>query len=74
MDSTREADFVSRLDAYCGRERTLIVATHRMSLLSLVDKVLVLDGGKLALAGTRDKVMEELQKMQARAKPVGALT
>lgn len=64
MDAAREADFLTRLDAFCGRERTLIVATHKSSMLALVDRVLVLDGGRLALAGERDEVVAQLQRMQ----------
>lgn len=64
MDAAREAEFLARLDTFCKRDRTLIVATHKASILALVDRVLVLDNGRLALAGQRDEVLAELQKMQ----------
>ncbi|MEK7811424.1 MAG: hypothetical protein AAB278_06370 [Pseudomonadota bacterium] len=44
--------------------RTLIIAKHRMSLLALVNRVIVLDNGKLIVDGPRDKVMAALNAGQ----------
>jgi ATP-binding cassette subfamily C protein EexD len=40
---------------------TVILVTHRQSVLSYVDKLLVLNEGQLALYGPRDKVMAHLR-------------
>lgn len=40
---------------------TVILVTHRQSVLSYVDKLLVLNDGQLALYGPRDKVMAHLR-------------
>ena len=37
---------------------TLIVVTHRPSILELVDRVVVLDGGKVATDGPRQQVIK----------------
>jgi ATP-binding cassette, subfamily C, bacterial LapB len=40
--------------------RTLVLVSHRGSLLSLVDRVLVLDQGRLVADGPRDAVLAAL--------------
>ncbi len=42
------------------RNATLILVTHRRNILSVVDKVLVLEDGRLRLFGPRDAVLERL--------------
>ncbi len=52
MDSATEADLIARLrDATQGK--TLIVVTHRSSVLELVDRVIVLDKGKVIADGPK---------------------
>ena len=46
---------------------TLFVITHRTSVLSAVDKLMVLRDGTLAMFGPRDLVLAELQKVQQAA-------
>jgi ATP-binding cassette subfamily C protein LapB len=46
--------------------RTLLLVTHRTSLLSLVDRLIVLDGGRLIADGPRDQVLDSLAKGQIR--------
>jgi ATP-binding cassette subfamily C protein LapB len=50
---------------------TLLVATHRSSLLQLVDRLLVFDAGRLVADGPRDKVLKELEKRQGRGSQRG---
>lgn len=42
--------------------RTLIVVTHRNSLLALVDRILVIDGGKVVADGATDAVVSALRQ------------
>nr|WP_281380736.1 type I secretion system permease/ATPase [Halomonas fontilapidosi] len=63
MDHASEEAFKANLKAY-GQGKTLIVVTHRTSLLSLVDRILVIDAGKVVADGPRDKVVEALRKGQ----------
>lgn len=39
---------------------TLIVVTHKPNILSLVDRIIVINGGKIVLDGPRDSVIEKL--------------
>ena len=59
MDNTTEGRFKQRLQSVIGG-KTLILVTHRGSMLTLVDRLLVMDGGRLVADGPKDQVMEAL--------------
>lgn len=59
MDARSEQLFKERLAAQL-EGRTLMLVSHRGSLLSLVDRVLVLDHGRLVADGPRDAVLAAL--------------
>jgi ATP-binding cassette subfamily C protein LapB len=40
---------------------TIIISTHRVSLLNMVDRLLLFDNGRLVADGPRDKVLAILQ-------------
>lgn len=42
--------------------RTLVVATHRMAVLKWVDRILVVDGGRIAVDGSKAEVLAQLSK------------
>lgn len=42
-------------------KRTLIVVTHRPQVLKLVDRIIVIDNGKIVIDGQRDEVLARLQ-------------
>jgi ATP-binding cassette subfamily C protein LapB len=46
---------------------TIIISTHRLSLLSMVDRLLLFDNGRLVADGPRDKVLAILQGKPATA-------
>jgi ATP-binding cassette subfamily C protein LapB len=60
MDEVTERQVIQNLSRWLG-SRTLIVATHRLPVLSLVEHVLVLEGGKPVLLDTRDKVLQSMR-------------
>ena len=61
MDMGVEAILKLRLTSAL-QGKTLILVTHRPTLLSLVSRVIVLDEGRIVADGPRDKVLGELQK------------
>lgn len=65
MDNSTEAAFRSRLEAILPG-KTLILVTHRTSLLSLVDRLVIVEGGKIVADGKKDEVIEALRKGQIR--------
>ncbi|HEX7637318.1 MAG TPA: type I secretion system permease/ATPase, partial [Burkholderiaceae bacterium] len=60
MDFSTEAAITQRLMNF-ARDKTVLLVTHRTSLLSMVDRVIVVDGGKVVADGPRDRIMEALQ-------------
>ncbi|MGL4634880.1 MAG: ATP-binding cassette domain-containing protein [Beijerinckiaceae bacterium] len=64
MDGRTELDVVKRLSATLAG-RTLILVTHKPALLDLVDRLIVLDQGKIVAHGPKADVMEQLRKRQA---------
>ncbi|MEM9421837.1 MAG: ATP-binding cassette domain-containing protein [Pseudomonadota bacterium] len=64
LDHTAEAHVISGLKDYL-RDKTLIVSTHRLRLLELVDRVITLDGGKVIADGPKQQVLAQLQSRTA---------
>jgi ATP-binding cassette subfamily C protein LapB len=59
MDSQSEDNF-ARLIREESKDRTLILITHRTSLLPLVDRLILIDRGRILMDGARDKVLETI--------------
>lgn len=59
MDQATEEQFKARL-APLLEHKTLILFTHRASLLSLVERVIVLDGGRVVADGPRELILQAL--------------
>ncbi|WP_246162405.1 ATP-binding cassette domain-containing protein [Roseovarius faecimaris] len=60
LDQTLENTLVSRLESWL-EGRTAIIATHRVPILSLTSRTLILQNGRMAVDGPRDKVLAHLQ-------------
>ena len=67
FDVRSESEFLERLKALRDERMTIIISTHRLSLLSMVDRLLLFDSGRLVADGPRDKVMAILQGKPAAA-------
>jgi ATP-binding cassette subfamily C protein LapB len=63
MDNFTEEQFKQRL-ADWSTSKTLILVTHRASLLSLVDRVIVMDAGRIIADGPKERVLEALRQGQ----------
>lgn len=57
MDAQTEAGLIQRLKEEL-KGRTFLLITHRPALLQLVDRVVILDKGKIAADGPRDAVLK----------------
>ncbi|GAA0504724.1 type I secretion system permease/ATPase [Tatumella terrea] len=58
LDEHTEKEFIERFTRWIGG-RTLIIATHRAAVLSLVDRVLVLKDGQLTLDTPKAKLLNK---------------
>ena len=61
LDTQTELYFIEHLKTALAPDQTLIVATHRHNMLSIVDRLLVIDGGRVLADGPRDEVLATLQ-------------
>ena len=59
MDFSTEAQITQRISAL-AQNRTVVLVTHRTSMLAMVSRVIVIDGGKIVADGPRDRIMEAL--------------
>ena len=60
MDTQTEAYFIERLRTALAPDQTLIVSTHRHNMLSICDRLIVIDAGRVIADGPRDAVMAKL--------------
>ncbi len=68
MDTLMEALFKSRL-ASVLKQKTLVVVSHRQSMLTLVDRLIVMEKGRVLVDGPRDKVLEFLKEQRQQHVP-----
>lgn len=59
MDSSSEAKFMKNIKEYL-KGKTMILVTHKTSLLALADRIIVMDEGKINLDGKKDFVVNKL--------------
>lgn len=63
MDPASENRLRKRLEVLCEGKTTILI-THKGSMLPLVDKLILLDRGKIVAFGPRDEVIANLQARQ----------
>lgn len=65
MDSAAEIRLIENLKSKIA-DKTLVLVTHKTTLLALVDRVIVLDKGRIVADGSKEKVLDALKKGQIR--------
>lgn len=60
MDHQSEASLKTRLKKACDG-KTVLLVTHRTALLALVDRLIVMDRGRIVADGPKDQVIEALR-------------
>ncbi len=66
MDNSSELALKQRLAATLGN-KTLILITHRLSMLDLADRLVVMDAGRIVADGPKNAVLNALRNQQLRA-------
>lgn len=59
MDFSTEAQLTARMNSF-AQGKTVVLVTHRTSMLAMVTRVIVVDGGKIVADGPRERIMEAL--------------
>lgn len=71
LDSHAEAMLIARLNR-AMKDRTLLIVTHRMSMVRLVDRIIVIDQGRVIVDGPRDTVLRAMASArQLKARRLG---
>lgn len=68
MDTLTETAFIKSFAQWITPEHTLVIATHRNSLLDLVERMIVIENGKVVLDGPKAQVLKSLS---SGGKPAG---
>lgn len=63
IDDVSEKQLIDHLKLWLG-QRTMIVATHRRAVLELVDRIIVVNDGKIVMDGPRDQILNQNQPQQ----------
>ena len=66
MDQGTESQLMGRLEGEL-KGRTFVLITHRTALLRLVDRIVVVEGGKVIQDGPRDAVLQSLARPRVAA-------
>ena len=67
MDTQTEQLFIDKLRTAIAPETTLVISTHRNAMLGLVDRLIVLDQGRIIADGPKDSVLGALTALQERS-------
>ena len=71
LDQTLESTLVSRLETWLAG-RTAVIATHRVPILKLTERTVILQNGRMAVDGPRDQVLAHLNSKNEGAHNVAA--
>lgn len=52
--------------AQWARDKTVVVVTHRLQVLPMVNRVVVVDNGRVVIDGPRDAVIAKLRENEER--------
>ncbi|WP_378945408.1 type I secretion system permease/ATPase [Mesorhizobium sp. ANAO-SY3R2] len=62
MDLASERQLIKQLKTAFDDKTTLIISTHRYSMLEIVDRLIVVEQGRIVADGPKEKVIQALQK------------
>ena len=71
LDSEGDAQLTVTLEELKAAGHTILLVAHRLSVLPVVDKLLVVRDGRLAMFGSRDEVLRQIAPPQPRVATQG---
>lgn len=63
LDENTEMQALRAL-AHWGKDKTMVIVTHRPSVLSIVDRIVVIEDGQVKMDGQRDVILKRIQRLQ----------
>lgn len=67
MDSSTEAKLINDLKSEI-EDKTLVLITHKNSMLQLVDRIIVVDQGNILIDGPKEVVLNQLMGKKMKSK------
>lgn len=71
LDSEGDAALLAAIDHYKRAGHTILVVSHKLGILPVVDKLLLMRGGRVELFGPRDEVLQRIAPPKLRPVPAG---
>lgn len=68
VDSQFEQEFIQSFKPILG-DKTLLLVTHRAAMLALVDRVIVMDNGKIIADGPKEQILKTLMEKLKQQQP-----
>jgi ATP-binding cassette subfamily C protein LapB len=59
MDNVAENLFIKNMHTFLN-QRTLLFVTHKSTMMSMIDKIILMDAGKVIAFGPRDEILKKL--------------
>jgi ATP-binding cassette subfamily C protein LapB len=69
MDGKLEAVVMKRLFEKMPKDSTIVTVTHKPAILPYVDRIIVVEQGKILFDGPRDSILEMMKQQAAKNKP-----
>ncbi|MCW5589431.1 MAG: type I secretion system permease/ATPase [Legionellales bacterium] len=66
MDNSSEQEFLRNMLQFC-QDKTLLLVTHKPHMLALVNRVIIVDNGKIVADGPKDQVLTALAQNKIKA-------
>lgn len=60
MDTVSEASFIKSFRSWLSPSTTLLIATHRSTLLDIVDRLIVIEDGKIVADGPKARILKQI--------------
>lgn len=60
LDNRTEDHIIRSLKEHC-KDKTVVVVTHKFSMLEMVDRIIVMDFGRIVADGPKEEVLKKLQ-------------
>jgi ATP-binding cassette subfamily C protein len=69
LDAEGDSALLAAIDHYKKAGHTILVVSHKLGILPVVDKLLVMRGGRVEMFGPRDEVLPKIAPQRPRAVP-----
>ncbi|MET0309279.1 MAG: type I secretion system permease/ATPase [Sphingomonas sp.] len=73
LDAAGDSGLIAAMTRLKAERRTILIVSHKLSILPVVDKMLVLRDGRMELFGPRDEILPKIRPANVRQVPRAAV-